>query len=385
MSHQADKSFFDKKREWSKRKDRILGSYLAAYLPKMATQGRPILIVDGFAGPGKFSDGNLGSPLIICKNVREAYEREKKLPVSTRVIAVEDDPELVSELARSLEGYDFAEARLNTFREIASEIVDLLKTYNAFVYIDPWAVSGLDWRAMERVFSRINRRVSVEVLLNFNAAAFVRRGLAALKLPEIPVDEAHEDPLPADRDTGKPVAIDKLHEIVGGDWWIDRIHKEDGFLNQVTAIVEGYCSQLARYFAEVGHHGLKAKPSHTIPKYYLIFASRHPDALRLMNDEMIKSRRTLAELAVPEQPTLFEVRSEELVPDLARLPSLVLAEAEKATPRGNVIIEVIRKNFCVYAVPEIRKAIEDLLKSGALTSKTGRTRINDATKIWLRG
>ena len=329
MSHQADKSFFDKKREWSERKDRILGSYLAAYLPKMATQGRPILIVDGFAGPGRFSDGNLGSPLIICANVRKANKRKTKFPVSTRVIAVEKDPDLASELCRALAGYDFAEARWNTFLEISSEIVELLKTHNAFIYMDPWTVSGLDWRAMERIFSCLSRHVSVEVLLNLNAAAFVRRGLAALKLPEIPVDEAHEDPLPADRDTDEPVAIDKLNEIVGGNWWIDRIHKEDGFLNQVTAIVEGYCSQLARYFAEVGHHGLKAKPSHTIPKYYLIFASRHPDALRLMNDEMVKSRKTLAERARPKHPMLFETRSEELVPDLARLPSLVLRTCVK--------------------------------------------------------
>ena len=61
MGHKADKSFFDEKRHWSKRKDKILECYLTPYLSKIATQGHPVLIVDAFAGPGKFGDGEPGS------------------------------------------------------------------------------------------------------------------------------------------------------------------------------------------------------------------------------------------------------------------------------------------------------------------------------------
>ena len=49
---------------------------------------------------------------------------------------------------------------------------------------------------------------------------------------------------------------------------------------------------LRRRFTEVGHLAIKAKPTHRVPKYYLLFASRHPDGLKLMNDAMVKSRGT---------------------------------------------------------------------------------------------
>ena len=46
--------FFKAKRPWSKYKDFILGYYLEPYIPKVATLKKPILIVDCFAGCGRF-------------------------------------------------------------------------------------------------------------------------------------------------------------------------------------------------------------------------------------------------------------------------------------------------------------------------------------------
>ena len=49
--------FFDAKRDWSRYKDFILGYYLEPYIPKVNTLGKPILVVDCFAGRGEFGDG----------------------------------------------------------------------------------------------------------------------------------------------------------------------------------------------------------------------------------------------------------------------------------------------------------------------------------------
>ena len=57
-------NFFEKKKDWSKTKDSILGSYLTPYFYKLLAYHRPICYIDCFAGKGKFDDGNLGSPLI---------------------------------------------------------------------------------------------------------------------------------------------------------------------------------------------------------------------------------------------------------------------------------------------------------------------------------
>lgn len=62
-----DNEFFQGKRPWSKIKDKVLGGYMPAYLRKVTKLERPILLIDGYAGPGVFDDGFPGSPLIMCK------------------------------------------------------------------------------------------------------------------------------------------------------------------------------------------------------------------------------------------------------------------------------------------------------------------------------
>src|ERR1035441_10836024 len=65
-----ESSFFDGKRPWSRIKDRVLGAYLPPYLRKLQRLPQPIVVVDCFAGRGKFSDGTPGSPLIICQQIK---------------------------------------------------------------------------------------------------------------------------------------------------------------------------------------------------------------------------------------------------------------------------------------------------------------------------
>ena len=101
-----------------------------------------------------------------------------------------------------------------------------------------------------------------------------------------------------------------------------------------------------------------------------------------MNDEMVKSRLKLAERAQPAEPTLFELRSEELIPDTSDLPDQILNEAERRRPRGDLIVAIVRKNFCKYADKEIRVTIQRLLAEGRLASDTGRVRINDNARVW---
>jgi hypothetical protein len=127
---------------------------------------------------------------------------------------------------------------------------------------------------------------------------------------------------------------------------------------------------------------MKAMPNHSVPKYFLIFGSRHPDALLLMNDEMVKSQRVLADLAKPKDPTLFEMRPTSLVPDIETLPGIVLSHVQTPTNRGTVILNVVREHFCKFAVKEIRHSIENMLKEGKLKSETGKMKINNDVKIF---
>ena len=120
MTHKANKSFFNKKRHWSKRKDKILECYLPPYLSKIATQRSPVLIVDAFAGPGKFGDGEPGSPLIICQSIRKSLSKGLSVPVSA--LCIEAEKELFSELNRLIQHFPFAEAKYGKFGDYIKDI-----------------------------------------------------------------------------------------------------------------------------------------------------------------------------------------------------------------------------------------------------------------------
>jgi three-Cys-motif partner protein len=381
MGHKADKSFFDEKRHWSKRKDKILECYLPPYLSKIATQGYPVLIVDAFAGPGKFGDGEPGSPLIICQNVKNALSKGLSVPVS--VLCIEDDEELYSQLSRLIGEYPFAEAKHGKFGDSIQQIQEKAKDHSVFLYIDPFTVEGLDWVRMDFIFQHLSvSHMSIEVLMNFNARSFVRRGLAALKLAVPESNPEIEDTEEIDTPLVTTPSVERLNIVAGGDWWQNILDASSSFPEKVRNIKNGVCERLKERFREVCQHPVKALPHHVVPKYYLIFGSRHPDALKLMNDEMVKSLQTLADLAKPKDPTLFEMRSTELVPDVEKLPLIILRHASQPKQRGLVILAVIREYFCQFSVKQIRRCIERMLGEGRLESETGKVRINDKVKIF---
>lgn len=380
MPHKADNSFFDAKKYWSRRKDLLLGYYLVPYLAKIATQRRPVLIVDAFAGPGKFGDGEAGSPLIICGTVQKA--NSKPLPVEVTVLCIEAVQELHVRLANLLEQFSFAEALHGTFLDHLPTIERRASSHSIFLYVDPFTVEGLDWDAMDRLFKHIDSGVSVEVLLNLNSASLVRRGLAALKQQVPSVDTRYEDDRPLDATDVEPPSLTRLDAVMGGQWWRDVLKQTSTFAAQVDAIVNGYCDRLRTRFKEVCPHPIKALPNHTIPKYYLILGSRSAHALRLMNDAMVKSSGMLAELAKPNEPTLFETRSFDLIPDEARLPDMILANLIGEKQRGALINDVIRAAIGDYSSTQIRQAITALIKEGTIRSESGRSRIPDKEIVW---
>jgi hypothetical protein len=97
---------------------------------------------------------------------------------------------------------------------------------------------------------------------------------------------------------------------------------------------------------------------------------------------MVKSLRTLADLAKPKDPTLFEMRPTELVPDIEKLPLIILRHASQPTQRGLVILAVIREYFCQFSVKQIKGCIKRMLREGKLKSETGKAIINDKVKIF---
>lgn len=377
MSHRADTHFFDKKRDWSKRKDQILAYYLEPYLAKIAALRKPILIVDGFAGRGKYLDGEPGSPLIIRAKIQTA--RAKRNAGTISAVFVEPERMLADVLVGLVGDLPNATVRCERFGQVIPDLERAAQTHSTFLYLDPYTVEGLEWQSLGRVLSQVSSDRSVEMLLNFNVDSFARRGLAALSMKAPTPDESL--PEAEAEDPSAPVA-DGLDSIIGGSWWRSILASPESYPRRVERITQAFCDQLRKRFAEVCVHEIREKSRHLVPKYVLVFCSRHPDTRELMNDAMVVSLRTLADQEKPEQDTLFETRPESLVPDANRLPELVLQAANERKSRKELVYDVLGLAFGSYPSGDIRRAIGGLIKQGQLCSDRLDRRQNDETQIW---
>lgn len=136
--------FFKQKRTWSKYKDLILDYYPQPYLHKVAKLRKPILVVDCFAGPGRFDDREIGSPIIISKHLQTLHEKG----IEITGYFVEKNSELYERLKVNINGFSFPVLiRKGDFRDYVEEIGELSKTHTVFVCLDPIKPSHLAFNA----------------------------------------------------------------------------------------------------------------------------------------------------------------------------------------------------------------------------------------------
>ena len=145
-------NFFEAKRPWSRYKDYLLRSYIEPYIPKVASLKRPILIVDCFAGRGRFDDGEPGSPLIIA----EAIERWRSKGVDVTGECIEADSENFHALCDVLRPHkDYCTPREGVFDDHLPELARRAQRNTVFLYVDPYMVKGLVFQHMKRVYDRM--------------------------------------------------------------------------------------------------------------------------------------------------------------------------------------------------------------------------------------
>jgi three-Cys-motif partner protein len=379
------KDFFRTKRPWSEYKDLILGYYLEPYIPKVNTLGKPILIVDCFAGAGKFDDGKDGSPLIIAS----AIEKWRGKGVNISGVFIEADDENFRKLERSMNRFaGFAALKHGKFEQHLPELATLAKQNTVFLYVDPYSVRGLRFDAMYKVYEHIRTSgASVELLLNLNVPIFMRWALAALKR----LDSKIDDQFPADvadeifgaDEADEPIEVSALNDIAGGDYW--KAIASDAsisFVDKVEAFMQAYSRKMTSCFKWVGWYDVKTKYHHQVPKYLLVYATRSDHGIDLMNDAMCKARREFVKDQFPRQEDLFgaydtKPASEQV--DIASVADrlLSLAPSDSKFTRRKLRISAMQDQFCRYTSQDYNAAVGVLIKTGRLFSETGRSRIND--------
>ena len=200
-----ESSFFMGKRPWSKIKDQILGQYMPPYLAKVATLGKPIVLIDAFAGPGKFDDGSAGSPLIICQAA------EKRVRDNYRAIFVNREQEHHDQLSHVLSRF-IDQEKVTTIHGTAdallAEVLDDLGEHTVFLYLDPFGLKGCEFSIIEP-FLRRDRAFSTEIVVNLSIPTMHR--LAARKAVV-----AGQSNTPLIR-----AFHERLTRVLGGEYWKD--------------------------------------------------------------------------------------------------------------------------------------------------------------------
>lgn len=153
-------------------KHEILRRYLQAWFPILAQSYPRVVYLDGFAGPGRYSNGEEGSPLIALQAARTQFAR---LTSSELVfIFVEEDEARAKHLrdveipALKLPAHFRVHTLTGTFEKTLAKLLDSLDAQGqaiapTFALIDPFGISGLPFSLVSRLLSR----PQCEVLITF--------------------------------------------------------------------------------------------------------------------------------------------------------------------------------------------------------------------------
>ena len=362
--------FFHEKRPWSKYKDLILDYYLEPYLQKIKNLRMPILVVDCFAGPGKFDDNQFGSPLIIAEKLQKLYESGYKVAG----LFIEANKELYKRLEINTRNLTFPiETRYGNFSEFIDEISDLAKGHSVFVYLDPFKPSHLFFDQMHSVYEQLKTGQSIETLINFMSWGFLRGiwGSSKYIMPHGKLKTEHPQVL-------------RFNRIAGGTYW-QKIAFNDSLsqTDRTDKLADGYATNLHRWFKYVLPYPIREKYETLYPKYHLVFGSRSHHAVDLMNRAMVKARREFIKdgfikgFLFPNQPDKEVIKPEEI--------KKIVIETCRETGKTDwtqLRINTTIAHPSLYTDSELNRAIKQAIKDGYLASNCPGTKIQENALIW---
>ena len=155
-------------------KHMVLKNYMGAWLPILTSWNERVLFIDAFAGPGEYSNGEYGSPVIALRALID-HRARKQIQSEVNYLFIEKDEArskhlevVLGEIQPRLPPKCNYEVINSTFDETLTEVLDSIDEQKdrlapAFVMIDPFGVSGTPMR----VVGRILRNPKSEVYISF--------------------------------------------------------------------------------------------------------------------------------------------------------------------------------------------------------------------------
>lgn len=368
---EPDDDFFEGKRPWSIIKDQVLKQYMSPYLAKVKNLRKPILLVDGFAGPGVFEDGEPGSPLIMCSAAaKHALGNYEAFFFNKREV----HHKKLEGILRKVGWLGPATPILGDTTKLLPLLPNILRDHTVFLYLDPFGPTGSPFSLLEPFLTR-DASYSTEMVIMMHMPVLHR--LAARKAVEAGREGEEQ--------------IQKWHQRItltlGGDYWKPILL--DGNLTTEERdfqLIEAYRRKLASYMPYSGTCPVREGVDHRI-KYFMVFVSRHPDAMLLMNEEMIRAyNMRMHEDAYAG--TLFAQNDWTEMLSTNGLEEAIFNEVSKAEglTREQLWTNVVQRNFMKYRKTDFNALVNELVEMGALYCPTPRKtkRLNDNCVLFMR-
>jgi len=157
----VDNSFFEEQKEQSLIKSTIVAKYFDVWAnviistQKLYPQhSQKIAYIDLFAGPGRFKDGSLSTPLRIINNAIE------KIDLRDRLVAIFNDKDEnnsndLKRTIREIPGIETLKFKPTVYnQEVGEEIVKMFEEMSlvpTLFFVDPWGYKGLSLRLVNSV------------------------------------------------------------------------------------------------------------------------------------------------------------------------------------------------------------------------------------------
>lgn len=251
---------------------------LDKYVPQFAgmtglkTKQKRVVVLDGYAGRGRYEDGSPGSAERI---MRIAHHQQTRNELAWTCYFVEQDPESAAALHTVVaeyvaKGVD-AHAHHGDVADVLDEVLAAADGLPLFLFLDPTGF-GLPYDQLVRLLveTRKGKWPPTEVLLNFSLEAVRRTG-------------GHvASPL------GNEATRRRLDQAVNGAWWRDLVRSGVTDL-AVERVVARFVTDLARdTHMQIVSVPVSRQPHHK-PLYHLVFGTRAQHGLWAFGDSVARA------------------------------------------------------------------------------------------------
>jgi three-Cys-motif partner protein len=266
-------SFFESKKAAAILKHAILNQYVDPFASKTGSTspGGRVAFIDGYAGEGRYENGDEGSPALLISKAKKLAPGRK-----LECYFVEDDDEAYTKLCRVIaaegEGLEILPLR-GKAEDHLETLVAKVDGIPVFVFLDPFGLM-IPFNTAQKVFQRPKAygAPATEMLINFNAGGL--RRIAGL------LTSTKSNP-------GNAASLARMDAVCGGDWWREMWMEHIGDKNAAEeAVVDEYARRFASA-AKCGYWTTDVRNRANLkPVYYLVFLTRHVDGMSVFGEAL---------------------------------------------------------------------------------------------------